>query len=451
MAENIIRQKGSSSSDVELTGLKANSGSLLLDNTEGLQAWVAGQVGYAPGEITVTLDSGIPGVRLQAGEEEWWLVCNNSAAPIANGKPCYASGVDAGTNCLEVDLADASDPLKSLQYLGLATHTIPNDGSPALVTYRGYVRDFDTSLLTFTGLQWLGVEALTSTKPLYPVERISSGVLIKQSATEGIVLVAVNRIPRQDASRSYSQNPGLAGVDYLAGFYDWKSTSVTLNESTPTTTYGEANSAKAAHIGIVSNGPGVVVGGGQVGIKAVGVKDSETGPQLAAQDMIISEDITTLTADTRFETSEKGSGEYSLELYVVSGTPTAYSLTCNTGYSKYEDNQNIPMTILGIEAQWKGTATDNGMNIELMHEKSDGWTFAASGFVPGDGIISERLVDQALVPGVRAGQTGAYKRTNLSTFISGDTDEGYVMRVTTTQNNCMKDVNISIPAVSEKL
>jgi hypothetical protein len=109
------------------------------------------------------------------------------------------------------------------------------------------------------------------------------------------------------------------------------------------------------------------------------------------------------------------------------------------------------MTIKGIEAQWKGTATDDSMNIELMFDRPENWTFAASGFVPGNGNIVERLVDQALVSGVRSGITGAYKRSGLATFIQGNIDEGYILRATTSQNNCMKDVNISVPAVNESL
>jgi hypothetical protein len=448
--EGQIQQEGDASNKIKNSLVTANGGSIQLDNLVGVQDWIAGQIGYDPGELTVTIDSGINGVRLQAGQEEWYLVWNNTAGDIVNGKPVYASGIYVPGLVVTGALADATKLFTSAQILGLATHTIPKD-SLGLVTYRGMVRAFPTDTLEFNSLTYLGVQALTSEKPLHPVQRISMGVLIKKDISDGQFLVTINRLTRQDASRSYSTDPGALGIDYIAGYYDWKATSVTLDEGSPTTTYGDPDASKAAHIGIVSNGVGVVVGGGQVGLKAVGVLDSETGIQVAAQDMIITEDITTLTANTRFEATEKGSGTYSLELYVVSGTPTAYSLTCNTGYSKYEDKQNVPMTILGIEAQWKGTQTDNGMNIELMHDRPENWIFASSGFVPGNGNIVERLVDQALVSGVRAGQNGAYKRSKVNTFVAGDSDQGYVLRVTTTQNNSLKDVNITVPAVNENL
>lgn len=419
------------------------------DISNEAQTYLAGRLSYDPDSLTVLADTGISSVRVNIGQEEHYLVCNNSGAQIDNGKIVYASGVDSVGKCLEIDLASNASPVTSSQVLGLATHNIP-DGQIGLVTFRGVVRDFDTSLLAEGGLQYLGTSGeLLQTKPLYPASRIIMGTVLESNATTGKFQVSIVRSPRTTANRSFSFNAQSIDKHWVAGSYDWPSTDANLTQASTSVTYG-ANVSKAAHVGIVPAGPGTV-DSGQVGLRVVGTEDSETGIQVAAQTGIITEDITTLTLNTMVESVEKFSGNVTIEFYIVSGTPTTYSLDFNYGFSKYEDKQNIDMTVIGLEAEWEGGATDNGMDVILYHHKPTGWTYAATGFTPGDGVICQRSVDQQLIGGVLSGESGHYKRIGLDTFISGSTIEGYIIAVVTTANNSISNMNLHVIAEDERL
>jgi hypothetical protein len=86
-----------------------------------------------------------------------------------------------------------------------------------------------------------------------------------------------------------------------------------------------------------------------------------------------------------------------------------------------------------------------------LHHKSTGWTYAATGFDPGDGDICRRSVDQSEDGDVASGASGAYKRISLDTFISGTTTEGIIIQVITAANNSLTNTNLHIIAVNEGL
>ena len=420
-------------------------------NTDAIiEAYVAGQISYDPNSLVHLLDTGIEGVRIQAGQEEYYLVYNDTSSIITNGKPCYASGVDAANNVLTVDIADNTNFLKSAQVLGLATHDIAID-SLGLVTYRGIVRDFDTTGLSF-GLTYLGSEELTSTKPLYPYTRTAMGALLKSGVSDGQFQVAISMLPRRSASRSYTFTSSLAaaGIHYRAGFYHWDDTSASLSESSLTVNHGNSGVTRAGHVGIVPQAAGSV-DSGQVGLRVVGTLDSEAGPQIASQTAIITEDITTLTANEMVETLEKFSGIVSIELYVVSGIPTVYSLTFNYGFSKYEDFRNIDGTVTGFNSVWEAGANDTSFDISLIYHTTTGWAFAATGFIPGNGNICNRLTDQMIDSNLVSGEEGSYKRVNLNQFINGSGKEGIIIKIETGSTNTIRSMDMHVSAFSEEL
>jgi hypothetical protein len=454
MANGITTRDGTSTQRQKYSTATAEGGSIQLDNAAGLQAWVAGQIGYDPDNLTVTIASGKDGVRLQAGQEEWWLVCNNSGGDIFNGTPCYAAGVDTANNCLEIGKADATNFFTSAQVLGLATHDIL-DGEVGLVTGRGLVNDVNTNSLDEGGIAWLGVESLTNTQPLYPLQRIIIGTVVEKSLTTGKVMVAISRISRNDISKSYPfTSTGVnAGTYWIGGFYDFATTSITLTQASTTQTYGTINIAKDAHAGMVASAVGVVTGGGQVGLRITNsIKDSEDGtPQTAAQSGIITEDITTLSTNDYMETVEKWSGVITYELYVVSGSPTAYSLTFNYGFAKYDDIQDRDYTIKGFEAKWQGNANST-LDVALMKHTLLGWTYSATGFVAGNGDICRKLVDQQLAGDVQNNEDGAWKRINLNSYVAGQSGlEGHIIQVITGANGTIQIMNCHIDVVSEEL
>jgi hypothetical protein len=325
------------------------------------------------------------------------------------------------------------------------------DQTVGLATILGEVRDFDTSAFSTGGLIYLSETAgeLTATRPVVPSNIVIMGTVIESHATTGIAFINVSPFSRDSASRSIPINSGSSGTDWLAGFYDWETTDANLTQASLTVTHGTAGQSRAGHVGAVPSGAGTV-DTGQVGLRVVGIQDSEEGTQVAAQTGIITDDITTLTADVMTETVEKFSGQVSIELYVVSGSPVNFSLDFNYGFSKYEDFQNRDATIQSFEVLWTGRATETGFDIALLHHKPTGWTYAATGFEAGDGDIVRRSVDQALAFDVASGVSGSWKRVNINEFIDGDTLSGIIIKMETNTNNSIAGV-AHITALSEEL
>jgi len=395
--------------------------------------------------------TGVQAVSYNHGEELYVPFLNDTGVQIDNGKAINAQGFDVTEEVLKGILFDSTSAATSSSFIGLATHDVPN-GEVGLATYTGKVRDFDTSLLSGGPLYGGTSGDLTNTRPQYPAKIFIVGSLVKADASTGVVQVLPADFRRFDVSTSASftsQGVG-AGTFYKGGFYDWATTSVTLTQASLTQTYGVAGRSVAAHVGIVPSASGTV-DTGQVGLQVTGTFDSETGIQIASQTKTITEDITTLNANEYNETVGKFSGQVTFELYVVSGSPTAYSLTFNYGFSKYEDFFDRDATIVGLQCQWQGNANDSAMNIRLLHHKATGWTYAATGFVPGDGVICARLTDQQIESDVDTGADGSYKRNQLNTFVNSGGSEGVLLEITTNQNNTIQTMDINIIAVSEEL
>jgi hypothetical protein len=279
------------------------------------------------------------------------------------------------------------------------------------------------------------------------------GTILKSDFTNGEVLVAIKNLSRNDISKSYSfTSQGIGSGTYQkAGFYDFNDTSITLNQGNLTDVYGVAGRGRDAHAGIVPSGAGTV-DTGQVGLRVSGIRDYENGtPQASGRLGIITEDITTLTADEYFETSEKFSGEITFELYVVSGSPTAYALTFNFGFAKYDDMQDRDYTITGFECVWQGNSNDSTLDIALLKHTNTGWTYAASGFAAGNGDICRKSVDMALAGNTNNGMDGAYKRLDLDVFLSGGGGEGHIIEIITGGTNTVQTMDLHIKGVSEEL
>jgi hypothetical protein len=413
-------------------------------------SYLAGKVWYDSVTKGHVMDTGYTDVRLNNGREHHIEVYNDSGSDILNGDP-VSFDLTETAGIPNVIPTDSSSTLSALGFAGVATITIAN-GFKGLVTSSGLVNDYNTGALAVGFIYADNAGGYTQTRPVYPDNRLLVGGINKTGVTDGIISVNFQVIPRKSANKSYNFTSITigSGTYYKGGFYDWSSSSVVLLQGFNTQLYGVVGKAYAAHVGIVPDGPGVV-DTGVVGLRVTGIKDSETGVQVAAQTGIITEDITTLTANVMYETSEKFSGQVTIELYVVSGSPVNYSLTCNYGFSKYEDVENKDFTVTGISCEWLGSATDTGFDILLRKQTSVGWMYHVSAFVPGGTIIAQRSVDQALAGDVVSGEPGAWKRSSLNTFIDGNANEGLIWEVVTGQNNTIQTLDLHISAVSEEL
>lgn len=424
-------------------------GVLNLD-TNTVSPWRAGMVSYNPVHYSAEIGTGFEGVTGTIGQEDHILVHNASASVITNGQVVSATGLSSN-EVPSVIITDTLSVLSTLAFAGVATMDIPVDGF-GMATTRGLVHDVDTTGYVDGFLYADGDGPYLQTRPIYPRHRLIVGGVVTAGVTNGTISVGPLWIKRSDLSRSYgfTSTGILSGTYWKAGFYDWSATDANLTQASLSTTHGTAGRAYAAHVGIVPSGAGVV-DTGVVGLRVVGIEDSELGMQVADQTNIITADITTLSADVMAETSAKYSGQVTIELYVVSGTPVNYSLDFNYGYSKYDDLGNNDFTITGLECVWQGNANDSSFDIALMKHVTNGWTYAATGFVAGDGDVCRKTVDQALAGNVVNGEDGAYKRVELNEFVDGNGSEGFMIQVITGANSTIQTMDLHISAVSEEL
>ena len=432
--------------DVDLT----NWGAHVDFASRPLTPYKEGRMWYDGDQKSFMMAMGYTGVVADVGKEMYTEVFNSTASVITNGDPISLNGFFTG-QYPNVIPTDSSDIFSALAFTGVATMDIPV-GETGLITSFGLIKGVNTQSLVVGFIYADSNGWYTQIRPLFPEERILVGACIQTGVTDGILSTKSQRLIRSDLGKSYgftSQGIG-SGLYYKGGFYDWASSDVALNQATPTQTHGTIGRAYAAHVGVVPSGTGIV-DTGQVGLRVNGIEDSETGVQVAGQIGIITEDITTLTADVMTECSEKFSGQVILELYVVSGTPVNYSLQCNYGYSKYDDLGNKDFTITGLECVWQGNTTDSVFDIALKHHKPEGWTYAATNFLPGNGDIARKSVDQTLAGDVVNNQDGAWKRVNLDTFINGNESGGILFEIITGANNTIQTMDLHIQSVSEEL
>jgi len=406
----------------------------------------ASKITYNTDERTLDVTSGIEGTTNQLGTELWNnLVVNNSGEQIDNGKAVYATGIQ-GDSIMEIALASNTSSSLAGRTLGLATGDIP-DGGYGFVTRYGYVRDFNTSALNLTGGVYLGTNGdLTMTKPTPPSVVKVMGGLIYSHASDGIFTVAMSDIAERiitGKGYNFTSNGVGAGTFWKGGFYDWSATDANLNEGSTTVTYGTADDGYSAHGSVVCGGAGSV-NTGVVGLRVTGTSITDAGVLTPGDADTIISDITAVATDEFYE-AKKFVGTTTYELITMSGSPTTYSLDFNYGYSKYEDLGNRDFYLTGLECIWQGGAADaTTFDIILLHHKTTGWTYAASGFVAGDGSIAQRSVDQAGFLRVENGVDGAWKRTNINQFINGNGSEGIMFKIITGANGTIQTMDMHV-------
>ncbi len=246
----------------------------------------------------------------------------------------------------------------------------------------------------------------------------------------------------ESKSFSFSSPAGSSGTFYAGGYYNWTSTNAGLNETSPTSvTHSAANSPSACHIGIVAGGAGVV-DTGVIKLTVTGTTIDDDGNRSASQTVDLVADITTLSLNDYVETSEKFIGQVTITLATVSGSPVNFNLDFNYGCSKYEDFGNQAFSVTVLETVGLAGANDTGFNLRLFYHSIAGWTYAATGFVPGGTVLANMNTDYSTEQDLSNGESFAYKRVNLNQDVAGDSGEGVVLEITTSANKAVEIMDI---------
>jgi len=241
--------------------------------------------------------------------------------------------------------------------------------------------------------------------------------------------------------------PGGGGsTNYVAGAYYESTTDANLTQASATVNLGTANIQYAAHAFIVAGAAGSASGGsGPVTLVVSGPSINDSGPRTPGDSETVSSDITAESTDAYSETPKKWIGQVTYTLTCTGGcTHTTYSFDFNYGFAKYDDFSNIDFDVQTVECTGRGSAADSSFDIQLIHHKATGWTYAASGFVPGPAAFASSSADHSTESELASGHPFAWKRVSLSEFIKGDDGEGLIIRVITGAANSVTYTNCHI-------
>ncbi len=244
-------------------------------------------------------------------------------------------------------------------------------------------------------------------------------------------------------SYSFSSPSGSSGTFYSAGYLNWATADANLTQASLSVTHSAANSPSACHVAIVAGGAGTV-DTGVVKLTVAGTTIDDNGVRAASQTVDLVADITALSTDQYVETTEKWIGQVTIALATASGSPVNFNVDINYGCSKYEDFGNQSFTVTTLECVGLAGAADTGFNLKLFHHSSTGWTYAATGFVPGGTVLANMNTDYSTEQDLANGESFAYKRINLNTDIAGDNAEGLVVEITTGANKAVEIMDIHL-------
>lgn len=158
-------------------------------------------------------------VELQTGLELLIQGRNISGVTISNGEVVKITG--ATGNKPKFELANTSQPWSGYSVIGVATEDISNN-SNGYVTTTGLVRDVDTSAWAEGDALYLSNAtpgALTNVYPTAPEIMVHVGVVVRQHASEGVILVTPRVVPPMTLLADTFGTPSADG-----DFYTWDQT-----------------------------------------------------------------------------------------------------------------------------------------------------------------------------------------------------------------------------------
>ncbi len=223
------------------------------------------------------------------------------------------------------------------------------------------------------------------------------------------------------------------GVFYFGGFYLFHSAAFTPAGGT---NVGSANSSYAAHALVVLGAAST-----DMVVRISGTSITDDGVRAASDTVDI--DTSGGAVDAYYETKKKWIGQVSYSL--LSGT----GVIINAGFTKYWDNNNQDWIVAGLEATWLGGANDAGADIELLHHRATGWTYAAGGSPAPPTPIAGMNADHVTEVQIVNNEPGAWKRQNLQTAVLGSQDEGILWRITTSANKAFEHGSLAARVLTE--
>lgn len=139
-----------------------------------------------------TIELGLtPNVTLQVGQEQLYLVKNQSGADIPDGTAVMSVGTIGASGRILVAPAIANGSVASKRVMGVTTERIA-DGADGFVSYFGKIRGLNTSMWSKGDILYVSSStpgALSNTQPVAPNNKVTLAFVISKHANNGTIFV----------------------------------------------------------------------------------------------------------------------------------------------------------------------------------------------------------------------------------------------------------------------
>lgn len=239
------------------------------------------------------------------------------------------------------------------------------------------------------------------------------------------------------------------GEYYIGGAYGAPGGDANLTDSSQTVTFGTANSPYGAHAFIVAGGAGTASGGtGTVEIRVSGTSMADDGTRTASDAEVIVADVTTLAVNDYVQTTRRWIGQPTWTIQNSSGsTHTTFTADFNYGLASVDNFRNSEFRPLELQVSGYANSSDSGFNVQLYDHNATGWTYAATGFSPGNSPIADFEVEHVTESDIVADQHFNWDRDSLNTLIRGDLGEGILIKISTSVNSSVRYLNANLVAL----
>jgi hypothetical protein len=246
----------------------------------------------------------------------------------------------------------------------------------------------------------------------------------------------------QKAILSYTFSPRdvNTGDSYLGGFYEYSDVDANLTQG-GTATIGNSNNPYGGFAFAVYGAGGT--DGSTITLTVSGTSINDEGTLTPADsEILLSASPGSLSANDYFESTKRWVGEVTYTL-----TTDGVNATCdfNYGLCQYEKvTGNNPVDVVLVEASGMGNANDASFNMQLIAHKADGWTYAATGFEPGN-VIADFSTDYGAFAQVVQNEQLSWRRSGTP-LVTVQPSEGVLLKLTLGTNKALSYLNMSVMA-----
>lgn len=251
------------------------------------------------------------------------------------------------------------------------------------------------------------------------------------STTGGDGTTTLTSDPPLDHSWSFKTPSGANGNYYFGGHYLFSSSDGDFN---PAVTFGSANLSYGSKVLLVQ---AAGAGGANTVVRVSGTSVTTAGVRIAGD----YEDITVLGSGASgafYQTTKMWLGQVTLE------KQSGPDLLCNYGFCSFWDNNGTNFTLRASSFSWLGGASDSGVNLQVLHHKSSGWTYGSGSVPTPPAAILSLATDFSAESEVASGIPGSWVRSGLSQAILGSSGEGVLFGVTSSVNGAFELGNIMV-------